>query len=192
MSYSLFWVVSLFSLIKFLLEVWTLKAPTSRSSSKNCVNKNWFNTNSKVTTELCVHFHYFSITFHKAAKSKISQAMFVLSFKKLLQNDHYAYLLAEILCLYCEGWGGTDSALLLGYSTVDGVGIPEVLLGKELHNQLHILLALRISQAVLRPLQSLQQLLQFWEREAETGQQYRGNTKKHRYKVMVVRKFLLL
>ncbi len=98
--------------------------------------------------------------------------MFVSSFNKLLQNDHYAYLLAEILCLCCEGWGGTDSALLLGYSTVDGVGIPEVLLGEELHYQLHILLALRISQAVLRPLQSLQQLLQFWER----GRDGEGNS----------------
>lgn len=87
--------------------------------------------------------------------------MLKLKFWPLKKSRCIAYLVAEILCLYCEGGGGTDSALLLGYSTVDAVGTPELLFGKELHYQLHILLALHISQAMLGPLQSLPQLLQF-------------------------------
>ena len=89
------------------------------------------------------------------------------SINTFFQNDHCAYLHAEILCLRCEGRGGADHGHLLGHSAVDGEGIPEVLLGNELHYQLHILLALRIVQAVLRPLQSLQHLRHFC-RGAET------------------------
>lgn len=65
------------------------------------------------------------------------------------------YLLAEILCLYCERRGGADPALLLGHSFVDAVGRPEVFCGEELHYHLHVLLALHISQTAQGPLQSL-------------------------------------
>lgn len=71
-----------------------------------------------------------------------------------------AYLLAEIFRLHREGRGGTDSALLLGHGGEDAVGVPEVLGDQELHDQLHVLLALRVGKAVLRPLQGLPQLLQ--------------------------------
>ena len=71
----------------------------------------------------------------------------------------------------CEGRGGTGSGHLLGHSAEDAVGIPEVILGEELHYQLHILLALRVNQAVLRPLQSLEQLRQFWERGSKDSEE---------------------
>lgn len=69
------------------------------------------------------------------------------------------YLLAEILCLYCQRRSGTDSALLLGYSFVDAVGRPEVLRGEELHYQLRVLLALCVSQTAQGPLHGLLPLL---------------------------------
>lgn len=76
--------------------------------------------------------------------------------------QYCAYLLADIFCLHCEGRGGTDSALLLGHGGVDAVGVPEVLGDQKLHDQIYILLALRVSKAVLRPLQGLPQLLKLW------------------------------
>lgn len=119
-----------------------------------------------------------TLTFNNKEKSKCLQTML---FFLVFQNDHYAYLLAEIFCLCCERWGGNDFAHLLGYSNEDGISILEVLLGKELHDQLHVLLALRISQAVMRPLQSLQQLRQFWARGGDNeGRVQRQKQRKRR------------
>ena len=83
-----------------------------------------------------------------------------------------AYLLAEVACLCSEWRARAAVAHLLGHSCMDAEGVLEVILPEQLQHQVHILLALGITQAALRTVQRPHQLLQLW------GERNRGAVRK--------------